>query len=183
MVNTRPPIITPADIEALKNQTNPHTGKPFTQADIARILGITDQYVSLVKYQTDRFSRTPREVARDSFPWKRVGKPYNQSALSKRLGDHAEYRVTLGEGMPVDRLRRLRNFYTRLRPGADPAVHLVVEFDPEIPPHEGNKFGGYAYRPREESDGELIIRVNRLAEMTPTAYAVWEFPEELPQIE
>lgn len=175
MVNTRPPVITPAMIEDLKKQTNPRTGRPFNQADIAEIFGVTRQYISKVKFQTTDFSQTPREVAMESFPWKSVPAEFQRSALNKRLRDHAEYVATGGDGMTRYKLDRLRSFYKKLQDEG-----LVVEFDPEIPPHDGNKHGGYAYRQRLETDGELIIRVNQLAEMTPTAYVVWRYPEELP---
>lgn len=176
MVNTRPPVITIAMIDDLKRQG-------LNQTQIAKTLGVTPQAISYIKRGNSRtprnepFSQTPREVAMESFPWKNVGHLHSQATPDRRLRDHAEFMATGGKGMSADRLRRLRNFYRRLR-----REDLVVEYDPEIPPGDENKFGGYAYRPREPRDGELIIRVNDLAEMSDTAYVIWRFPPEPPVV-
>lgn len=175
-MNTRPPVITVRMIDDLKRQG-------LNQTQIADALGVTRQQISYIKRGSARtprnepFLQTPREVAMQSFPWKNVTHKHDQSAPGKRLRDHAEYMATGGRGMTAERLRRLANFYRRLR-----EEDLVVEYHPEIPPGEGNRFGGYAYRSREPRDGELIIRVNDMAEMSDTAYVIWRFPPELPVV-
>lgn len=110
---------------------------------------------------------TPREAAAESFPWKHVAEPFNDSPIAGLLRDHGEYMATGGEGMPRKQLARLRGFYLTLRD-----KRMVVEFRPAL--------GGYTYRARRDADGDLIIRVNELAEMTPTAEVIWRFPPSLP---
>lgn len=177
-MNTRPPIITPEEIERLKNTTNPETGRKYTQNDIAEMLGTSRQNISKIVNSVSHPSRTPREVALDSIPWKNVHDEHLQSRIGRSLRDHAEYVATGGRGMPEDRLKRLLSFYRRLQDRS-----LVVEYDPTIPPNDENKHGGYAYRSREPRDGELIIRVNEHAEMSDTAYVTWRFPPELPVVD
>lgn len=167
------PELTPAEIETLKAKVNPHTGKNYTQADIAELYGVSKQYVSKVKHQITGFSQTPREVAMEAFPWI-IGRPYDRAAVAQRLRDHAEYAATGGVGMSSLRLYRLRMFYQRLR-----RDDVVVEFHPSIPPGE-TRYGGFAFRPRVKSDGDLIIRLNDLAKVNEATPIVWRMPEVLP---
>lgn len=168
MVNTRPPVITPAEIDAWKRRINPETRRHYTQAEIAEMYGVTPSYISMVKHKTDGFVQTGREAAMEHFPWKGVGMPWNKRYIDKMLRYHAEYWATGGEGMSPYWLRKLNNWYHRLRDN-----NLVVEFTGEST--------GYEYQPREKRDGELIIRVNDLAEMTDQAYVIWRFPPALPE--
>jgi hypothetical protein len=149
----------------------------MSQAEIARMFGVTRQYVSLVKYQGADFSRSPREEAMAHYPWK-VGARFNAASPDKRMRDHAEFMVTGGKGMSATKLKLLASFYRRLRDG-----DLVVEFDPSIPPSPGISTGGYAYRPRVESDGDFIIRVNEHTRITPEGRMMWQFPSEWPQVD
>lgn len=169
--------LTPSIIEDLKN-------KGFNQSQIAEMWGVTRQYVSMVKHSTNNFSKTPREVVWESFPWGVVGRRFSRSTLYLRLMDHGEFRATGGKGMSVDSLRRLRTFYKTLQEG-----DLVVVFDPSIPPGQvltrgrRDTVGGFAYVPREDTDGHLIIRVNEFATMTPQAEVIWEFPPSWPDVD
>jgi transcriptional regulator with XRE-family HTH domain len=176
VVNIGPTAITVRELDGLKRQG-------MNQAEIAEALGVTRQAVSYIKRgsaktpRNEHFLQTPREVAMESYPWKRVPREHSQSELDKRLRDHAEYMATGGKGMSERKLYRLVLFYRRLQ-----TKHLVVEYHPDIPPSAENKYGGYAYRPREPRDGELIIRVNDRAEMSDTAWVIWRFPPKLPEV-
>lgn len=175
-MNTRPPVITVAMLDELKRQG-------LNQTQIAKALGVSKQQISYIKRGSARTPRnepylqTPREIAMESYPWKLVSREHSQSDLDKRLRDHAEYMATGGRGMSEWKLSRLGAFYRRLR-----RDNVVVEYHPDIPPNDKNKYGGYAYRPRVAGDGELIIRVNDLAEMSDTAYVIWRFPPEPPVV-
>lgn len=148
----------------------------LTQAQIAEMFDVTPQYVSWVKREYGGVTATPREETRKHFPFK-VPERFNGSSYDKRLRDHLEFSTTGGVDMSKDQLRRLRWFYRKLQ-----ANNLVVEFDPNNPPEPGNKLGGYALRPREESDGDLIIRVNDDTRLTPEGEKLWRFPPELPSV-
>lgn len=178
-LNDREPVISPEDIDE-------YLSLGYTQVDIAKMVDTTPQNISYIKRNLGRIPRddywkTAGKAAMESFPWKRVGKPFNQSALYKRLIDHAAYQATMhqegGPAIPRDRLVRLRSFYEKLRD-----EDLVVVFHPDIRPYDGNKYGGFAYRSRTKADGKLIIRVNELAEMTETGEVVWQFPRQLPDV-
>lgn len=151
-------------VEALKN-------KGFNQSEIAEMYGVTRQYVSWLKH-TYGGRLTPREQVLQSFPFE-VPVEMGQTSPFRRLRDHGEYVATGGVGMDAEKKRRLRAFYQRLRD-----EKLVVEFDPTLPPEPGvsNK-GGWAYRRRRKSDGDLLIRVNEhTRDLTEEGLMIWRFP-------
>ncbi|KGI82059.1 hypothetical protein IL38_06975 [Actinopolyspora erythraea] len=59
---------------------------------------------------------------------------------------------------------------------------FVVEYDPNIPPSEYMKLGGFAYRERELKDGDLIIRVNEYTTLTNEGKKLWRMPPRFPSI-
>lgn len=160
--------LTPSVLEELKR-------RGFSQSDIAEIFGVSRQYVSKLKLEYG-LSRTPREVALDAWPWGRVPTDHTRTSPYKRLRDHAEYMATGGKGMTFDQLRRLQGFYDKLR-----THDWVVEYHPDNPPSEDINTGGFAYRSRKPSDGELIIRVNEVTHLTDEARRVWVFPPRDPE--
>ncbi|QBP29972.1 immunity repressor [Mycobacterium phage Connomayer] len=160
------PELTLAVVEDLK-------GKGYTQSEIARMYGVTRQYVSWIKhYYGGRL--TPREIVLQHFPFQ-VPVPMQQGVSPyRRLREHGEYMATGGVGMDELKLKRLRGFYNKLR-------DHVLEFDPTIPPEEGvSKAGGWAYRPRRPEDGDLLIRVNDYTDLTEEGAMIWRFPPREP---
>jgi hypothetical protein len=156
------PELTLAMIEALKRQG-------YTQSDIARMFGVTRQAVSWHKHNYGGVL-TPREEALKHFPWK-VPARFAQAAPYRYMRDHAEYMATGGKGMSEYKFRRLRAFYRKLREGK------VVEYDPALPPERDVAHtGGFAYRTRLESDGDLIIRVNEHTTLTDEGKLLWRMP-------
>ena len=157
------PKLSLSEIEELKRQGH-------SQADIARMYGVTRQAVTWHKI-TYGGSLTPREIVHREFPWT-VPAEQCQSSPYRRMRDHGEYVATGGVGMSQDKLKRLRSFYRKLR-----EENLVLEFDPSLPPIEGvsNK-GGFAFRKRRKSDGDLLIRVNKYTNLTEDGRAIWRFP-------
>ncbi|UVK64210.1 immunity repressor [Mycobacterium phage Norz] len=155
-------------IEALKA-----TGE--TEADIARMYGVTPQAVSW-HVHTYGGKLTARQVIRREYPFK-VPEPLSQCTPHKRLRDHGEYIATRGKGMKEYKLKRLRSFYRMLREN-----NWVVEFDPNIPPIPGvSKRGGWAYRERQESDEDLLIRVNEYTTLSEIGrHHIWRFPSVEP---
>lgn len=164
--DTRPKLSL-AVIEDLK-------GKGFSQSEIAEMYGVTRQYISWIVY-TYGGRLTPKQMVLQHFPWK-VPASMGQSSPYRRMRDHGEYVATGGVGMSQDKLNRLRSFYQKLRD-----ENLVLEFDPEIPPTPGvsNK-GGFAYKKRRASDGDLLIRVNKHTVLTEEGRRIWRFPKVEP---
>lgn len=180
MANRNPvpvnPRITAEEIEAYKRRINPKTGKRFTQNDIAEEVGVSRQRISQIVLSNPRRSETPRQTAMRNFPWK-TGERFNKAAPNRRMRDHAEYMETRGKGMPKWKLQRLYWFYKFLEEN-----DVVVEFDPNLPPIEGvSSVGGFAYRPREKSDGDLIIRDNEHTTLTEEGRWIWRMPPEKPR--
>jgi transposase len=160
------PELSLALIEALKNQG-------YTQSEIARMFGKTRQAVSWHKH-TYGGSLTPREEALKHYPWQ-VSHPQTQTTAYRASRDHCEYMATGGKGMTARELGRLRNFYRKIQEG------FVLEHDPNIPPEPGvNKYGGFAWRKRRKSDGDLIIRVNQYTTLTDEGRMLWRLPPDLP---
>lgn len=154
-------------VEDLKN-------KGFNQSEIAEMFGVTRQFVSWIKH-TYGGRLTPKEIVLQAWPWA-VPARQSQASPYRRMRDHGEYIATGGKGMREDQLRRLRNFYRKLRD-----ENLVVEFDPTIPPIPGvSNRGGWAFRDRLPSDGDLIIRVNEYANITEEGRRIWTFPRREP---
>jgi predicted transcriptional regulator len=156
-----------AVIEDLKN-------KGFSQSEIAEMFSVTRQAVSWHKH-TYGGRETLREVVLKHFPWK-VSAEQSQSSPYRRLRDHGEYVATEGVGMSQDKLTRLRSFYQTLRNEG-----VVVEHDPRLPPEYGvsNK-GGWAFRERTPTDGDLLIRVNEFTILTDEGREIWRFPPQDP---
>lgn len=121
--------------------------------------------------------KTPSETARDMFPWKGVGKPFNESAVWKLLKSHSIWQARRREEdlTPV-RLRKLVSFYRKIVQEG-----LIVEFDPTIPPGEG-VHRGFAFRTRVETDGYLLIRANALTDLSDLPMRThWSIPYVMPE--
>lgn len=157
--------LTLAIIEDLK-------GKGYSQAEIARMYGVSRQYVSWIKrYYNGRL--TPAEQVLQHFPFK-VPTEMGQTSPYRRLREHGQYVATWGIGMDKVTLGRLRGFYRKL-------TDQVLEFDPNIPPiPRVSSRGGWAYRPRRPEDGDLLIRVNEHTELTDEGRRIWRLPAVMP---
>lgn len=146
----------------------------INQRELADALQITEQWVSKFRYTYGPGWQTPRELAKQTFPWS-VPAQFQQTYLHKMMRNHAEFMATGGKGMAKYKLDKLRGFYKRLE-----RQNLVVEFDPGIQPSRSVQTGGWRLTPRLESDGELIIRVNEYTNLTPVSEVIYRFPPALP---
>ena len=159
------PELTLAIIEDLKR-------KGLNQAEIARQFGVSHQAVS---YHVRRYGRlTPLQKVMEHWPWS-VPTALGQQAVMRRLRDHGEYVAggLTGKGMDFLKLSRLKGFYERLK-------DAVVEFDPDLGPSEAGSIGGFAYRQRLESDGNLLIRVNDHTHLSDEGRKIWVLPKVMP---
>ncbi|OHT98269.1 hypothetical protein BKG71_19315 [Mycobacteroides chelonae] len=145
-------------------------------AEIAREFGVTRQAVSYLWRKYDGSQTTRQKVAAE-LPFN-VPDQFNRAAPLQRLRDHAEFMMTLDDPqLREDQRKRLRSFYKKLRDD-----NVVVEYDPNIPSDPGVcKTGGFAYRPREPRDGDLLIRENEYTNLTEYGEnELWHFPPHEP---
>lgn len=148
--------------------------KGWKESEISVAYGVTRQWVNKLKRAQPGYPVTERQKAMDYYPW-HVGEKFNGSSLDQNCRDHLEYQFTGGKGMPKYKVERLMSFYERLV-----KYDLVVEFDPNIPPTPGNNRGGFAWRQREDSDGDLIIRVNEHTKpLSDVARKLWRLPNHV----
>ena len=177
MANTRDPVCTSEDIAYWKRQINPDTGKHYNQNEIAAMYRTTKQNISYIWRKDKSRPRTPREIVLEHYPWNN-GERFHTAMPNIHMRNHAEFMATNGKGMSERKLQRLLWFYQFLD-----RENVVVEFDPNIPPQEGvSSVGGFAYRPRKASDGNLIIRKNEYTTLTDEGEDLWRFPDEWPQV-
>lgn len=146
----------------------------FNDRQIAGVVKLTPQSVSRFKNTHATHLRTPREVAKDAWPME-VPYRFVQCSPYKRLRDHLEYMSTGGKGMAEYKLKRLRWFYNRLERDG-----VVVEYDPQIAPNSDANTGGWRFVERQDSDGDLILRVNQHVKMTDFAWVMFSMPPDIP---
>jgi serine protease inhibitor len=154
------------EIEGLKAQG-------YNQSQIAKMFGVSRQAVSW-HLKTYGGRLTPRQRANESWPWDTTN-AHGKAVPYQRLRDHGEFMATGGRGMSEGKLKRLRNWWRKLR-----EENLVVEFDSNIPPIPGvSPYGGFAYRERVSDDDDLLIRVNEHTRLTKEGEMIWCWPPDL----
>lgn len=157
--------LTPRDIEILKS-------RGYNQNQIAERYGITRQAVSWIKTHRARsWSKTYREQMNDHYPWNTTG-GFSDNYVDHRMRDHGEWVLSGGLALSAARRKRLRYFYNSLT-----KQNVVVEFDPNFAPSGGSKIGGFRYRARKISDGNLMIRINKHTNVTEMGGKLWQLPE------
>lgn len=162
--NSRQPLIF-SEIEELRRAG-------YNQTEIAKLHGVTRQAVSWQK-RTYGGAETPRQVVNASWPWETTH-AHSCTKTFQNLRSHGEFMLTGGRGMSEDKRSRLEAWWRKMR-----RENLVLEFDPNLPPEKGvSSVGGFAYRPRQVSDGSLLIRVNELTTLTERGRAIWCWPSE-----
>lgn len=163
------PVLTYSDIKDLKAQGH-------NQTEIATMYGVTRAYVSKIVRSNEPKVPTPRERAiSEGYPWK-VQPEHFATNLYRVTRNHLDYVVNGPEGLTEHNLDRLRGFYRSLED-----FDSVVGYSPDVPPSPSNPLGGFFFfAPREESDGDLIIRVNDHTNIDNKNLKLWRMPDELP---
>jgi hypothetical protein len=147
--------------------------KGYNQSQIAEMHGVTRQAVSWQK-QVYGGMLTPRQIVQKSWPWA-TSTLHGKSAAFQRLRDHGEFMATGGEGMSEAKLGRLEAWWRYLE-----EHDVVLEFDPNLPPEKGlSPYGGFAYRKRRTSDGDLLIRVNKHTDLSEEGKLIWCWPPDV----
>lgn len=147
--------------------------KGYNQSQIAEMHGVSRQAVSWHKVVYGGVL-TPRQIVNKAWPWKTTNL-HGKSKAFQRLRDHGEFMATGGRGMSEDKLVRLESWWTYLREN-----NLVLEFDPDLPAEPGvSPYGGFAYRKRRASDGELLIRANEHTDLSEEGMLIWCWPPHL----
>lgn len=148
--------------------------KGYNQSEIAEMHGVSRQAVSWHKVVYGG-SLTPRQIVGKSWPWK-TSDLHGRSKAYQRLRDLGEFAATGGKGMSEEKLSRLRAWLRFMR-----EHNYVLEFDPELPRVPGvSPYGGFAYRKRRKTDGDLLIRVNEHTDLSEEGKMIWRFPPREP---
>lgn len=154
-------MVSLSEIIALRN-------KGLNDTEVAKVLGITKQGVS---WHLRRAGvKTLSERVREYMPWEITG-PQVKTNPYRQLRLHLEYREAGVSGISEGDRQRLRDLYRRLE-----EFSVVVRFDPDIPPYPGQKYGGFEFVPREESDGDLILRVDKHTKIPADGRERWSLP-------
>ncbi|WP_028462897.1 hypothetical protein [Nocardia sp. 348MFTsu5.1] len=167
--NLTVPELSKEVIESLK-------AKGYTQTAIADMYGVTRQAVSW-HLKTYGGQLSTRQIVNESWPWET--KDFHGKAVAfRRLRDHGEFMRTGSKDMSLDKMKRLKSWWKRLRD-----ENLVVEFDPNIPPMPGvSSTGGFAYRERTVEDDDLLIRVNEFTTITEQGKMIWCWPPDIDEL-
>ena len=167
--------LTPEIVDELLQRENPGTGRPYTQSEIARMFGVSRQYVSKLRKIGGVYRSKREKIMDDHWPWQQV--PVEQQlALYHVLRAHLEYIATRGEYMQEWKLQQLGAFYDRLEENG-----WIVEHRPDIPPNKYAEYGGFRYTKRKPSDGKLIIRQNWITNLSDADRVVWRIPPKRPE--
>lgn len=153
--------------------------KGMTQNEIAQRFGVSRQAVSKMKHHYGIFTETPRERILRNYPFKH-GTEHNHSAIFRRLKEHGLYIAGGPWALSTAQRRDLNRFYNRLR-----SKSLIVQYDPNVLPSPGNKYGGYTLVPRTKNDPpNSLVRRNEHALITQEAerFGFWNFPPEDPPV-
>lgn len=147
--------------------------KGYSQSEIADMHGVTRQAVSWHKQVYGGFL-TPRQIVQTAWPWA-TSTLHGKSAGFQRLRDHGEFMATGGKGMNANKIGRLQAWWRYLQDN-----NVVLEFDPALPPQVGlSPHGGFAYRKRRASDGDLLIRVNKHTKLSEEGKLIWCWPPHI----
>ncbi|MGV9364501.1 hypothetical protein [Amycolatopsis sp. NPDC003731] len=150
----RKPITSRSEIQELLN-------KGFDRAEIMTIIGISNAGITYhLKYTGGEPELSLVERVKKLLPWDITGDQV-RAAPYRNAQWHLEFMEAGDEALTPDKRRKLRGFYKKLE-----EFKMVVRYDPAIPPRPGQRFGGFEYVPREESDGDSILRFD---EHTPVA--------------
>jgi hypothetical protein len=145
--------------------------KGHSVTEIGKMFNTSRQNVSQMRRRRTGFYQSPRErVLEQNFPWK-VPHAFGQMGLRRAMRDHGDFMATGGKGMAEGALARVRALYRKLT-----ELDAVVEFSPDIPPNEHSSAGGFRLVSREDSDGDLMIRVNRHTTLTEEGKMIWRVP-------
>src|SRR5690606_28150920 len=118
--------------------------------------------------------RTPKQEAMDKMPWKKLPREQQRNRIYQNLRLHLFYVAVGRNGVTASQVDHLLGFYKRVE-------DYVVEYDPEIPSTPNNKGGGFQYVPREERDGDLILRRNKHTRIEDGDLMYWRIPARLPR--
>lgn len=89
-------------------------------------------------------------------PWKDVETDHAKAGQRAYIAHHIEYVLSGFRKLDDWKMSRLRYFYRELGDPQD----KVLTYDRNEPPNQWSSTGGWKYVPREDSDGDLILRTS-----------------------
>ena len=149
----------------------------FTPAEVARLLDVSRNTIAYHAKKAGYVS--PQEQVRELLPWQDLTPEDNRAWPYRMVYSHLEYMVTGGRTMSNDKLEKLAQFYE----GTIIEFDTVVEFDPNIWPAPGRKYGRWQYTPRRPEDENLIVRINKYTRIPDANRDMFRLPKRWPVVE
>lgn len=144
-----------------------------TQAGIARLYGVTPQYINRLAKEGGYKPLSPQIT--ENLPWK-VHQAYSNNTIYNCLRLLARHNMQPGTLRGTSNtkliafLRKLTQF------------NQVVDYDPDYPivPRLCNT-PGFAYVPRLPRDGNYAIRIREGMKLSPLGRKMWSMPKKWPE--
>ncbi|MFI9202623.1 hypothetical protein [Streptomyces sp. NPDC053048] len=145
-------------------------GEGWTQPQIAKRFGVSQQAVSERLNRAKVFTKGPKSTVTSAIPWDLSERSdrHRISKLSPYLGIRTFIKMKLGEALSGQERKHLRAFLGHVKSGE------VLDLDEQ----------GFLYRKRLPSDGSLVIRWPEGVEKDPAVTALFErWPNDTPPLE
>lgn len=145
----------------------------LSQAEIARLFGVTRQYVNQLAKRGGRTPIAPQVTA--NLPWN-VDPAYQSNSLYGGLRLLGSYQLD-PKSIRGSSIGKLHAFLRKIE-----LFNQVLDYDPEYPAIRGySNTPGFALRPREETDEDFVIKIRPGVTLTPIGKKIWRMPEEWPK--
>src|SRR5690606_41783183 len=108
----RPLKVTPEVINTWKRRKNPETGRNYTQAEIARMYGVTPAYITWVKKAYGGVIKSTSEMFDETWPWD-VPRRFHLASSYLPIRDNLRFMESGGRSRNVVQLQLLKPFFNR----------------------------------------------------------------------
>lgn len=145
----------------------------FTQADIARLFGVTRQYVNQLAKRGGRLPLGPTVTA--NLPWE-VDKAYRSNSLYGALRLLGNYNLD-PNSLRGSSIGKLHAFLRKAT-----LYDLVLDYNPDYPAVPGySNTRGFAWCRRKSEDEDFVVKVRSGVVITPIGNKIWRIPKEWPR--
>lgn len=149
--------------------------KGMTQSAIAKEYDVSRQYVHTLAKQAGHHPED-RSFVTQHIPWQGLTAEHKNNSIYHALRSHARAQLRGDEIVKGQSRVRLLAMYRKLV-----RFNQVIDFDPNQEPIPSlSNTGGFSYKPREDSDGDYIIKIKPGVHLTEEGKKIWRMPSDLP---